>query len=179
MSGGSTGGGIESQTNLYSGYFAGRIACEGELNIISDYRTKNSIEVLDDKYCKDFIEKTVPIRFNYNSDKQQKHFGYIAQEVYKAGFTDLVALCQQEGLQEIIENDGFINPKDVAFVMSTHELIPILSKNIKIIYDEKKLLEEKVNNLETENQQLKNQIENQNILINQILERLQNLENNN
>ena len=44
---------------------------------------------------------------------------------------------------------------------------------------EKEILEEKVNNLETENQQLKNQIENQNILINQILERLQNLENNN
>jgi hypothetical protein len=166
-------------TNNYAVYANGRIACNGEINVISDYRSKNNIEQLDDNYCKNFINNTIPVKFNYNNDQSQKHFGYIAQEVYKAGFTDLVALCPQEGLEEIIEEDGFVNPKDIAFVMSTNEIIPILAKNIKIIYTEKEILEEKINNLENENQQLKDQIENQNILINQILERLQNLENNN
>ena len=166
-------------TNNYAVYANGRIACNGEINVISDYRSKNNIEQLDNNYCKNFINNTIPVKFNYNNDQSQKHFGYIAQEVYKAGFTDLVALCPQEGLEEIIEEDGFVNPKDIAFVMSTNEIIPILAKNIKIIYTEKEILEEKINNLENENQQLKDQIENQNILINQILERLQNLENNN
>ena len=124
-------GSAGAQTNTYSIYAAGRIACNGELNVISDYRTKNSIEVLDNNYCQNFIENTVPVKFNYNNDQTQKHFGYIAQDVYKAGFTDLVALCPQEGLEEVIEDDGFINPKDVSFAMSTNELIPILHNVIK------------------------------------------------
>jgi hypothetical protein len=165
------GGTSSTLTNNYAGYFAGRIACNGELNVVSDYRSKNNIEQLSSDYCKNFINNTTPVKFNYNNDQSQNHFGYIAQDVYKAGFTDLVALCPQEGLDEIIEEDGFVNPKDIAFVMSTNEIIPILAKNIKIIYQENEEQKNKITNLENENQQLKDQIQN-------ILLRLQNLENN-
>ena len=165
------GGTNAAQTTNYAGYFNGRIACNGELNVVSDFRMKNNIEQLDNNYCKNFINNTTPVKFNYNNDQSQKHFGYIAQDVYKAGFTDLVALCQQEGLDEIIEEDGFVNPKDIAFVMSTNEIIPILAKNIKIIYAENEEQKNKITSLENENQQLKDQIQN-------ILLRLQNLENN-
>ena len=166
-----TGGTGAALTNNYAGYFNGRIACNGELNVISDFRMKNNIQPLSSEYCKNFINNTNPVSFNYNNDDSQKHFGYIAQDVFKAGFTDLVAFAPSEGLNEVIEEDGFTNPKDIAFVMSTNEIIPILAKNIKIIYQENEEQKNKITNLENENQQLKDQIQN-------ILLRLQNLENN-
>ena len=173
-------GGAAAQTNNYSIFATGRIACGGELNVISDYRMKNSIEILDEKYCKDFILKTTPVKFNYNSDTTQKHFGYIAQDVYKAGFEDLVSLCPYQGLNEIIESDGFINPKDISFTMSTNELIPILSKNIKMIYNENNTIKTNITNIENKvellkqnnNQTLNTAVEQQNVLI-------QNLQNEN
>ena len=145
-------GGSGGATNNYSLHTTGRIACGGELNVYSDYRLKNSIESLDEKYCKDFIQKTTPVKYNYNNDESQKHFGYIAQDVLKAGFDDLVTVCPySDGIEEIIEDDGFLNPKDVIFVMSTTEIIPILSKNIQLIYNEKKILEDKIELLEQKN----------------------------
>ena len=148
----SSNGGSGGATNNYSLHTTGRIACGGELNVYSDYRLKNSIESLDEKYCKDFIQKTTPVKYNYNNDESQKHFGYIAQDVLKAGFDDLVTVCPySDGIEEIIEDDGFLNPKDVIFVMSTTEIIPILSKNIQLIYNEKKILEDKIKLLEQKN----------------------------
>ena len=135
-------------TANYSGYLNGRIACNGEINVISDKRMKNNINLLNNQYCKNFILNITPVEFKYNNDESQKHFGYIAQDVYKQGFEDLVALYPEEGLEEIIEDDGFINPKDIAFVMSTNELIPILHKNILFLYQDKEILEQKNNELE-------------------------------
>ena len=85
-----------------------------------------------------------------------------------------------ESLEEIIETingETFISPKDVVFSICYNNIIPINSKNIKIIYNKIDNLEtiietqkNKITNLENENKILKEQINN-------ILERLSNLEN--
>jgi hypothetical protein len=139
-----TGGGT---TSNYAGIFNGRITCTGEVNVTSDYRMKNSIENLTDEYCKNFIDLTTPVKFNYNNDQSQAHFGYIAQDVLRAGFDDLVTLAPQPGLEEILEDDGFLNPADHTFVMSSNEIIPILAKNIKMLYTENEELKASIQNL--------------------------------
>jgi hypothetical protein len=162
---------LSSGNVSYAGIFNGRIVCADEINVISDYRMKNTISDLDINYCKRFIQETNPVRYYYNDDTSQAHFGYIAQNILKAGFDDLVTIAPKPGLNEIIEDDGFVNPKDMTFVLSTTELIPILATNIKEIYNENEELKSEINELQEKNNILENTIQN-------ILERLSQLENN-
>ncbi len=141
-----------STTATYSAAFVGRILVGGEINVTSDFRTKKDIELLDIEYCKKFISKANPIKFRYKEGDDKVNLGFIAQDVYKAGFTELVSIVPKEGLEELIEDDGFVNPKDHSFVLTTGEIIPILVLNIKDLYEENEILKNKnihIEDLET------------------------------
>ncbi len=135
--------GTASGTNSYSAYFSGRILVGGEINVSSDFRIKKDIELLDIEYCKKFISKANPIKFRYIEGDNKVNLGFIAQDVYKAGFTDLVSIAPKEGLEKIIEDDGFVNPKDHIFTLTTGEIIPILVLNVKDLYEENEILKNK------------------------------------
>jgi hypothetical protein len=159
---------------------SGRILCtNGEIDITSDIRIKKEINLLTNKYCKDFIIKTNPVTFKYsNTEDNQLHHGYIAQDIIKAGYNDLVTQSSHPGLPELIDSDNFLSPKDNIFVMCYDEIIPILAKNISIIYEENEILEDKISNLENTIQDIKQENEILKITINTILNRLSILENN-
>ena len=153
-------GTIGMSTNNYSAYFSGRIVCSGEIDVTSDYRIKKNIVDLDLNYCRNFIEKANPIKYQLKTedDEETPHLGYIAQDVIKAGFDELVDVAPEEGLEEIIEPDGFINPANAKFAISYMAIIPILHKNIKELYRENDWLKQRNFKMYDEINDLKSQI---------------------
>lgn len=125
-SSGDTGTTTSGTPNNYSIYTTGRIACTGEVDCISDRRVKTNIEPLNIDYCKSFLEKTTPVMYNYINELDKKSTGYIAQDIHKAGFTDLISLVANPDMNESTDSDGFVNPQGLEFTISTGEIIPIL-----------------------------------------------------
>ena len=60
----------------------------------------------------------------------------------KAGFADIVQIHNQNGLEEEIEDDGFVNPKDYGFTLAYDEIPAILHKYILKQNDKIKNLEQ-------------------------------------
>jgi hypothetical protein len=133
----------------YSLRCTGRIICGGEINITSDKRKKKNIINLSDEFCLNFIKKSEPVSYLYNDTTETKtHYGFIAQDLIKQGFEQLVSLAPETGMIEEIEEDGFVNPKDIKFVLCYDEIIPILTKNIQMMYKNMLIMQDKINNLE-------------------------------
>jgi len=126
----------------------GRILCQEEIDVYSDRRMKKDIEFLNNDFCKKFILTNKPVSFKFKHNESKTHYGYIAQDILKTGYDNLVTVIPEEGLDEEIEicDDGrtFISPKDCKFIMCYDEIIPILAKNIEILYDENKQLKEEL-----------------------------------
>ncbi len=150
--------GIESSSNATGNYSLrcnGRVIVTGEIEIASDYRLKKNISILDESLAKSFVMNTTPVSFNWNNEDSKIEYGYIAQSVLKSGFKDLVNVTPHPGLQEYTENDGFVNPKDAKFTLSSGKIIPLLALNQKIVFEELKskdneiqLLKERISRLE-------------------------------
>ncbi len=114
----------------------------------SDRRLKTDITNLDYEQCKQFVFNTSPVRYKYKNNLSCFHYGYIAQDVYKAGFTDLISVVPQDDLEETIDEDGFKSAANEKMVLSYEGIIPILATNIKNIYEENEQLKAKVQSLE-------------------------------
>ena len=104
---------------------------------------------MTDSYCTDFIKKINPVTYNLKSETHEgrfgkMHCGFIAQDVYKAGFEDLVTVVPEKNLEEIIEDDGFVNPKDQKFTLCYDQIIPILTKNIQMLLARVEQLEQQL-----------------------------------
>jgi len=124
-------GGISANYSLRAD---GRILVTGEVEITSDRRLKKNIEALTPDLCKSFVTSTTPVRFNWRNDDAIPDYGYIAQDVLKAGFDDLVTIVPQPGMEGVEDSDGFINPANGKFVFSPGKIIPMLALNQKHIF---------------------------------------------
>ena len=149
--------GTASGTNSYS-LFCSQRAAAVEFNSYSDIRVKSNVNDLNIEYCKNFILNMKPKKYKLtNSDKYS--YGYIAQELLKNNYEDLVDVIYKEGMKELIDTDNFVSPKDGLFVLNYNNIVPILAKNIENIYNENKNITQKNEYLENEIEQLKNEIE--------------------
>lgn len=152
----------------------------------SDRRMKTNIEELDIDFCKSFITECTPVSYNLKEDLQRgrnnMQFGYIAQELEKKGFASIVTHMNDPDNKELIEivEDGvidengnkYISPQGVKLSVSYTEIIPILAKNIKNIYNDNDNISDRVSELEDENKLLKEQLDNMQKSINLLLQRL-------
>jgi hypothetical protein len=121
-----------------------------EFNAPSDERLKNiKGEISLDKAI-DFVTKIDPIEFTWKEgvDTGLKA-GYSAQQTYKAGFEHLIGVVPKQGMEEIVEPDGFISPKDAQFVMNYEQVTPYHSKLIKHLLDKIEQLENRISQLES------------------------------
>jgi hypothetical protein len=135
VSSGSTG------NQQFSAKFNGRIYVTDEVDVFSDRRIKENIREITEDESERFINAIKPVHFKYkNNDK--KAYGYIAQDIMKAGFADIVQIHNQNGLEEEIEDDGFVNPKDYGFTLAYDEIPAILHKYILKQNDKIKNLEQ-------------------------------------
>lgn len=131
-------------TYCYSVRALGRILCTSSIDVMSDRRTKKNITELTNEFCASFIENTTPVSFNWVDGDDNKSFGYIAQELIRNGFPDLVNLARDEKVKEEIDEDGFINPEGVKFTITYQHIIPILAKNQKRLMKENAELRSKL-----------------------------------
>mgnify|MGYP003552298192 FL=1 len=121
------------------------------VNTYSDIRLKKNIENLTDEYCLEFIKSTNPVKYKYK-DSEKYSYGYIAQDLLKKDYTDFVDISQREGVEELIDEDNFMSPKDAIFNLNYNNIIPILAKTVQHLVDEK-------NELKEENILLKSRLE--------------------
>lgn len=127
----------------------GRILCTGEIEITSDRRMKKNIIELSPEFSKKFIMTTTPVKFNWKTGDDIADYGYIAQDVLKAGFTDLVTVTPQPGMEGSVEEDGFINPQDAKFVFSPGKIVPMLALNQRDLYEQLQEKDSKIADLES------------------------------
>jgi hypothetical protein len=136
-------------TYNYSIRTEGRILCTQSVDVASDRRLKSNINDLTDEFCTNFIQQTNPVSFILNRNNNDNHisYGYIAQDLLKQGFSDLVSLAPEPNLKGSIESDGFINPENIKFTVSYDFIIPILAKNQARLINENIELNKKIDKL--------------------------------
>jgi hypothetical protein len=132
-----------SQSVTVSLYATDRIWGQ-EIDAFSDERMKDiQGEVTLDDSLK-LVNNLTPIKYTWKDgeDKGLK-VGYSAQQVSKAGFDHLVALIPREGLEETIDEDGFVSPKDTQFSMNYDQVTPYHGVVLKHLLKKIEQLKEK------------------------------------
>ena len=136
---GSSSGSTGSQG--FSLYCAARMACS-EVDCFSDIRLKENIRNVSDEEASIFLEKVKPKWFSWKKSGENC-YGYIAQDILKADFSDgkhlfqdLISQLPCEGLDETIDEDGFMSPKDKNFNVSYTKVIPLLHQALLMQKDQ-------------------------------------------
>jgi len=111
-------------TNPYSLTANSRIQAS-EFNATSDERLKNIIGKIKLADAIKFIKGVNAIQFTWKDelDKGIKT-GYSAQQLIKTGFEHLVGAVPKPGLEETVDSDGFISPKDTQLVVNNDQITP-------------------------------------------------------
>jgi hypothetical protein len=146
----STGTSGSSGTVNYSAQFFGRILVAGEVNVTSDVRLKKNIQPLALDFCKEFVQKARPVSFEWRSEDSGIKYGYIAQEVIKAGFPNFVAPVEDEELEEHIDEDDFMSVAGIRMNMAYDHVIPVLHVVTKDLVDENTALKQQVEAQQTQ-----------------------------
>lgn len=127
---------------------SGRIVAGSEIDIVSDRRIKENIADITEEYCTEFLSKVSPKTFNYKKNPSKVNHGFIAQELHKAGYADLVNISYQPGVDREVDDDGFVSPQDHIFTVSMEEVIPILTKSVQLLTRENAELKTRLKALE-------------------------------
>ena len=149
---GDTNGNISNVSKNISSYFETGIYVDNAVYVGSDYRIKNNIQSLDNEFCKNFIMNIKPVQYYLNSeDNGDLHYGYIAQDLLKHGYHELTNIAKDDTIEEYIDEEGNKSIQGYKFQISYMEIIPILSKNIEILYEENENQKSKIELLEQKN----------------------------
>jgi Chaperone of endosialidase len=158
---GSTGSNGTSGTFGCSLRTSGRIVSGTEINILSDRRIKKDIVNISDEYCRDFVYNVSSKKYIYKKDVSGKvNVGFVAQDVLKAGYEELIGFAEEEGVREELDDDGFLNPEGQIFTVNYEAVVPILSQNIKNLFEENKKMVEENKELKKELTELKELVKN-------------------
>lgn len=161
-SGGSVGFSGGSGSVSFSAYFQGRIAVQGEVDVLSDVRVKSNIRNITDEEAEKFIHNCIPKHYIFKPESNnEKQYGYIAQDIAKVGLDTLIVCRHQEGLDELIDEDGFVSPKDTEFTVSYMKIPALLHKYILML--ESQTLQ-RFKNIEKKLEDITNQLSNMSIV---------------
>jgi len=140
-----------SQTLVISLYANNRIWGQ-EIDAFSDERMKDIHGEITLEEGIKLVKNLKPIKYNWKEgDDKGTKAGYSAQQVIKSGFDHLIGLIPTEGLEETIDDDGFLSPKDTQFAMNYDQVTPYHGVVIKHLLEE-------IENLKNEIKELKSKI---------------------
>ena len=112
-------------------------------DIIGDIELEDAIKL---------VNNLKPIKYTWkDSEDKGLKTGYSAQQVSKSGFDHLIGIVPKEGLEETIDEDGFVSPKDTQFAMNYDQVTPYHGVVIKHLLEE-------IENLKKEIKELKNKL---------------------
>lgn len=145
---GTYGGG--SQSVNISLYATQRIWGQ-EIDAFSDERMKDiQGEISLDDGIK-LVKNLRPIKYTWkDGDDKGIKAGYSAQQVSKSGFDHLISLIPKKGLEETIDGDGFLSPKDTQFSMNYDQVVPYHGVVIKHLLEKIEQLEKEIQLLKEE-----------------------------
>jgi len=131
-SSGNIGTGTNTGSVNVSARFQGRIFVQGEIDVLSDIRFKKNIEDIDEEEVKTFMSlepKKYELKRNGN-----KEYGYIAQDIAKAGLHRLVQSHKQDNLPEY-NVDGFHIEANTVLTVEYNKIVCLLHKQLKASLD--------------------------------------------
>ncbi len=138
---GSTGSRTDNSSMACSIRTAGNIIVGGTVCVTSDRRRKHNITELSLLDCKEFISTINPVSFNYKSGDPNLHVGFIAQDIQNSKFSNLIYYSPDETMVEEIDDNGLISPANNQLNVAYSEIIPILTKTIRDLYNKTDKLE--------------------------------------
>ena len=144
-------------TYYFSGLFLADVASNAFISY-SDVRIKTNINTIRPDTAIDFINKCTPVLYNLKSNLDSIEFGYIAQDLFKNGFPNLVQLVPDDSLEEHIDEDGFVSPAGQKMTISYTKIIPLLAVTIKDLYNENSTQKNTIDTLIIENNELKTKV---------------------
>ena len=86
-----------------SAVFNGYIACTA-MAMSSDKRLKENIKDVSFEHVDNFYRTMTPKMYNFKNNKTKIEYGFVAQEVVKAGYIDLISMIGNEDLKGVIED---------------------------------------------------------------------------
>jgi len=127
-SGGTTITGYASGQNIVNSIWAnGRIA-GGEFNAYSDSRLKKDITPIPSNDAWNLIKNVTPVHYRWKDSVDDGHkFGFIAQDLIKAGFPNLVGQYDNSNMEETTDKDGFTSPAGISLTVNYDQIIPMLA----------------------------------------------------
>lgn len=120
-----------------------------EFHATSDARLKSDITPILESDAMDFVNKVSAVKYHWKDgeDKGLK-FGFIAQDLVKAGFNNMVGTTADPEMEEETDAMGFISPAGARFNVNYEMATPILLVAIKQLKTEADLREARIEELE-------------------------------
>jgi hypothetical protein len=136
------------QTITNTIWVSGRVSAS-EFNARSDRRLKNEIAPIPTEDAFRLIESVPAVHYKWkNSPDGGVKFGFIAQDLVKAGFSNLVGAYQDTSVQEETDADGLTSVAGVAMTVNYDQIIPVLAVAIKELKAEVDALKARIATLE-------------------------------
>ena len=95
----------------------------------SDRRLKTNITSLANGL--DFVNSANPVSFKFISNPNDVEYGFIAQDLKKSGYDALVVEFNDAGMQETVDENGYVSPANVQYSVKYDSVIPLLTSAIK------------------------------------------------
>jgi hypothetical protein len=134
----------------------------GEFNAASDRRAKEKIIDIPMDDALKFIDRSRPVHFKWKQGGY--NFGFIAQEVDKLGFHELVSIAPDENMKKTIDSDGYVSPDGSKLNINYNQVVAILTKamqnvrsNMRGFFSKLVGLEHRIQAVERENQILRDE----------------------
>ena len=124
---------ISGAGGTYSIWASDRVSAS-EFNARSDARLKKDVAGITAEDAFAFIENVPAVHYRWikGGDNGVK-FGYLAQDVIKAGFPNLIGQYPDESLLAQTDEDGFTSPNGFMLTVNYDQVIPILSRAISAL----------------------------------------------
>ena len=154
-------------TNLSSGATSISIRATGrilapEFGAISDRRAKEEITSINENDALRFLDAARPVHFRWKTGDGIYNYGFIAQEIDKIGFRELVSITSDQDTEETVDTDGYVSPAGTKLNISYNQIVAMLTKAVQAIHNGTKQLivrvtglEDRIDQLAIENEKLK------------------------
>ena len=122
---------VTGQSSAYSIWASNRISAE-EFNARSDRRLKKGVAEIPAQDAVAFLQAVPAVRFKWKgSEDAGDKFGFLAQDVVKAGFPHLVGQYPARSLEADTDEDGFTSPAGVMLTINYDQIVPLLASALK------------------------------------------------
>jgi hypothetical protein len=149
QSGGATNTGYATGQTVTNSIWASDRISASEFNARSDRRLKTDITPIPADDAFRLIESVPAVHYKWkNAPNGGVKFGFIAQDLVKAGFPNLVGAYHDTSVEEETDADGLTSAAGIAMTVNYDQIIPILAVTIKGLKAEVDALKARIATLE-------------------------------